>query len=204
MSVTPRHSVLARTCVGLFALSSAFPIAAALLGESRRPVWLGTADVAMAATLFVSAVMAAARARTHVTDQHRIAAYNTSQVVFASIPLLLAVFFIVGGRVDWTVLVVGLAWRGWLLLYTLPFLIALLEERECGNGLGTLVRGAANDGTRIFDGDSAERQDLPLGLLNGRPRIFPDLPERAGSTALGVERHAHAHPSYPSTTSKIL
>ena len=128
MSVTPRHSVLARTCVGLFALSSAFPIAAALLGESRRPVWLGTADVAMAATLFVSAVMAAARARTHVTDQHRIAAYNTSQVVFASIPLLLAVFFIVGGRVDWTVLVVGLAWRGWLLLYTLPFLIALLEE----------------------------------------------------------------------------
>jgi len=28
------------------------------------------------------------------------------------------------------VLVIGLAWRGWLLLYTLPFLIALLEERE--------------------------------------------------------------------------
>ena len=72
----------------------------------------------------------AARARTHITDQHRIAAYNTSQVVFASIPLLLAVFFIVGGRVDWTVLVIGLAWRGWLLLYTLPFLIAALESDQ--------------------------------------------------------------------------
>jgi hypothetical protein len=128
MSAPRTRSVLARTCVGLFALSSAFPIAAALLGESRRPVWLGTADVAIAATLFVSAVMVAARARTHVTDRHRIAAFQTSQVVFAAVPLLLAAFFVVGGRVDWTVLVIGLAWRGWLLLYTLPFLIALLEE----------------------------------------------------------------------------
>ena len=130
MTAPATRSVIARTCVGLFALSSAFPIAAALLGESRRPVWLGMADVAIAATLFVSAVMVAVRSRTHVTDRHRIAAFQTSQVVFATVPLLLAVFFIVGGRVDWTVLVIGLAWRGWLLLYTLPFLIALLEEGQ--------------------------------------------------------------------------
>ncbi len=130
VSATTPRSVLARTCVALFALSSAFPIAAALLGESRRPLWLGTADVAIATCLFVSAVMVAARARTHVTDEHRIAAFNTSQVVFAAVPLLLAVFFVVGGRVDWRVLVIGLAWRGWLLLYTLPFLIALVEDGQ--------------------------------------------------------------------------
>jgi hypothetical protein len=132
MSETATRSMLARTCVALFALSSAFPIASALLGGSRRPVWLGTADVAIATCLFVSAVMVAARARTHVTDQHRIAAFNTSQIVFAAVPLLLAVFFVVGGRVDWTVLVIGLAWRGWLLLYTLPYLIELLEEGNEG------------------------------------------------------------------------
>jgi len=29
--------------------------------------------------------------------------------------------------------------------------------------------------------------DLALGLVNDRPRINPDLPETAGSAALGVE-----------------
>ena len=127
MNAVTTRGVLARTCVSLFALSSAFPITAALLGDRRRPPWLGVADVAVAGIMFVSAVMVAARARTLVTDRHRVAAFHTSQVVFASVPLLLAAFFVVGGRVDWVVLVIGLAWRGWLLLYTLPSLIALLE-----------------------------------------------------------------------------
>jgi hypothetical protein len=118
---------LGRACVGLFALSTAFPITASLLGDNRTPPWLGTMDVAFAAILFVSAVMVAVRARTLVTDRHRVAAFHTSQVVFATVPLLLAVFFLAGERVDWDVLVIGLAWRGWLLLYTLPFLIAALE-----------------------------------------------------------------------------
>lgn len=121
---------LARACVALFVVSSAFPITAALLDDERRPPWLESSDVAVAAILFASAIMVAARARTLVADRHRIAAFHTSQLVFAAVPLLLAVFFIVGERVDWAVLVIGLAWRGWLLLYTLPFLIALLEVAE--------------------------------------------------------------------------
>ena len=130
MNAVTTRGLLARTCISLFALSSAFPIAAALLGDGRRPPWLGAADVAVAALLAVSAIMVAARARTLVGDRHRVAAFHTSQVVFATVPLLLAVFFIVGGRVDWAVLVIGLAWRGWLLLYTLPFVIALLEVEQ--------------------------------------------------------------------------
>ena len=117
---------LAQACIALFALSTAFPIAAALIDEDRRPPWLG-ADVVIAAITFLSAAIVATRGRALVTDRHRVAAYHTSQVVFATVPLLLAVFFVVGERVDWDVLVVGLAWRGWLLLYTLPFLVALLE-----------------------------------------------------------------------------
>ena len=33
---------------------------------------------------------------------------------------LLVVFFLFGDRILWTVGLVGLAWRVWLLLYTLP------------------------------------------------------------------------------------
>jgi hypothetical protein len=123
---------LARACIALFALSTAFPIAAGLIDESRRPGWLGEADVVVAAITFLSAAVVATRGRVLVTDRHRVAAYHTSQVVFATVPLLLAVFFIVGERVDWDVLVIGLAWRGWLLLYTLPFLVALLEVEQKG------------------------------------------------------------------------
>jgi hypothetical protein len=121
---------LARACIALFALSTVFPIAAALIDESRRPTWLGEADVLVAAITFLSAAVVATRGRALVTDRHRVAAYHTSQIVFATVPLLLAVFFIVGERVDWDVLVIGLAWRGWLLLYTLPFLVALLEVEQ--------------------------------------------------------------------------
>ena len=38
----------------------------------------------------------------------------------------------------------------------------------------------------------------------GLYRIYPDLPEQAGSTAHGVELHAHAHPSSPSTPSRFF
>jgi hypothetical protein len=41
------------------------------------------------------------------------------------IPVLLICFFIAGDRIDWQALIVGLAWRGWLLLYTLPSLISV-------------------------------------------------------------------------------
>jgi hypothetical protein len=37
---------------------------------------------------------------------------------------------VLGSRVNWTVLVIGLAWRAWLLLYTLPFLAVALERSE--------------------------------------------------------------------------
>lgn len=44
------------------------------------------------------------------------------------IPIRLIGFFIAGDRIDWQVLIVGLAWRGWLLLYTLPSLISVTTD----------------------------------------------------------------------------
>ena len=128
---------LARTCVGLFAFSTAFPVVASVLNTPQPPRWLGIADVAVAAILFVVAATVATRARSALADSHRLAALRISQSVIALIPVLLVAYYIAGSRVNWSVLVVGLAWRGWLLLYTLPFLAAaLLAGRPPSVGVG--------------------------------------------------------------------
>ena len=118
---------LGRACVALFVLSTAFPVAAGVRNLSSPLRWMGIADVVVATLLFCAAAAVAMLGRSAVTDRHRLVALRGSQRIAAVIPLLLAAYFVVGPRIDWTVLVIGLAWRGWLLLYTLPFLIAALE-----------------------------------------------------------------------------
>jgi hypothetical protein len=121
-TTTTRNPALARLCWALFALSTLFPIVASGMRTDRRPNWLGALDVAVALALAVSAMVLATRNRDMVTDADRVSAQRVSQRVLTAIPVLLAIFFIVGDRLDWTVLVIGLAWRGWLLVFTLPFL----------------------------------------------------------------------------------
>jgi hypothetical protein len=121
---------LGRACVALFVVSTLFPIAASLR-VGRPPLrWLGIADVVIAACLVVVAMLVAARTRSSVLDRHRLTAYRIGQAVIGVSPILLATFLVVGQRLDWTVLVVGLAWRGWLLLYSLPFIVSALEEAQ--------------------------------------------------------------------------
>lgn len=119
---------LARVCVGLFAFSTAFPVTAGVLNRGRPSLWLGLADVAVAAMLFFAAAVLATRVRSSVTDRHRLDALRATQWVIGVIPLLLVAFFLAGPRVDWTVLVIGVAWRSWLLIYSLPFLAAGLDD----------------------------------------------------------------------------
>ena len=115
---------LGRACVALFALSTAFPVVAAALNADPPLRWLGVADVAVAAMLVGVAVVLSARARRAVTARHRLAAFRASRGVAAAIPVLLAAYFVLGARVNWPVLVIGLAWRAWLLVHTLPALAA--------------------------------------------------------------------------------
>jgi hypothetical protein len=125
--------LLGRVCATLFVLSSAFPVTAAVLNAPQPPRWLGVADVVVAALLFGVAATLSVRARPAVTDYHRLAAFQAGQAVAGLIPLLLAVYFLVGQRVNWTVLVIGLGWRAWLLLYTLPALAAATSPRAPPN-----------------------------------------------------------------------
>jgi hypothetical protein len=121
---------LARICVVLFALSTAFPVASGVLNSSDPPRWLGIADVSVAGILCGAAITLATRGRGTVADRHRLIAFRATQVIVGVVPVLIAAYFVAGTRVNWTVLVLGLAWRGWLLLYTLPFLAAGLSAGE--------------------------------------------------------------------------
>lgn len=75
------------------------------------------------------AIAVASRTRARVADPDRIAAFRATQAVLGVVPALLVLFFVAGERVDWEILVVGLAWRGWLLIYTLPYLVAAAADR---------------------------------------------------------------------------
>lgn len=121
---------LGRICVALFALSTAFPIVAGVLNLSRPSRWMGIADVVVATLLFCSTAAAWVRGRNVVSDRHRLVAFRATQMVIAVIPALLAAYFLLGPRIDWSVLVIGLAWRAWLLLYTFPFLAASLAAAD--------------------------------------------------------------------------
>ena len=112
----------------LFVLSTLFPVVAGVWNVPQPPRWLGVADVAVAALLLLSAFALVSRAKAAVRDPHRVAALRISQLALNAIPLLLGLFFVVGDRIGWTVLVIGLAWRAWLLLYVLPYLVAAWRD----------------------------------------------------------------------------
>ena len=119
---------LGRVVLALFALSTAFPVVA---GFGRwAPRWLGAVDVAVAALLVVAAFAVVTRMRGRVDDRHRARAFALVTGVSSLIPVLLLVFFTVGDRVDWTVLVIGLSWRGWLFMQVVPSLVASLDPLE--------------------------------------------------------------------------
>ena len=120
---------LGRSSVALFGVSAVFPIVGSLFVAQSPPRWIGIADVILAAGLFGLIAVVVARGRRSVADHHRLAAFRASQAVLGATPVLLAVYFIVGSRMNWTVLVIGLAWRIWLLIYSLPFLVAALHDR---------------------------------------------------------------------------
>jgi hypothetical protein len=82
--------------------------------------------------LFAASARVVSWRRGKITDADQIRAFGISQIVSGVIPLLLIVFFVFGDRIDWRVLVIGLAWRGWLLLYTLPYLISATSSSSSG------------------------------------------------------------------------
>jgi len=130
IGTAPRERLLVVAGAALFGLSTAFPVIASLVKAERPPIWIGLLDVtlALAVVLTTGAISAASRGRID-----RAASERSSQVYqrLASVPLLLvALFFVLGDRVNWEVLLVGLGWRAWVLMFALPAAMALWDRPE--------------------------------------------------------------------------
>jgi hypothetical protein len=120
----------------LFAVSTAFPVAAAFIPQERPPVWIGFIDVALAALLVFLALLTDSVARAKIDARIVERSYRLYRTL-AVVPLvLLVLFFLAGDSIKWEVLLPGLAWRAWLLLYFLPSWLAAWETRASIKGPG--------------------------------------------------------------------
>jgi hypothetical protein len=109
----------------LFGVSVTLLVWASTLTVAIAPgtvTWQGVTDVVTAFTLVILGALVTIRANALVGRTAMRLAYG---VMTALLPLMLAAMWLYAGRLLWNVLLVGLAWRMWLLLYTLPAAIAV-------------------------------------------------------------------------------
>ena len=109
--------------LGLFVVSVALPIIASLYPAELLPQWVGIFDVGLALMLVVMGVLIDAATRAKVDNAVVQVGYRIYRNA-AVLPLvLLVVFFLAGEAIKWNVLLPGLAWRTWLILYAVPALL---------------------------------------------------------------------------------
>jgi hypothetical protein len=82
--------------------------------------------VAVAIALLVLCAWLDVRLRPHLTVEDERTAARITRAASTVILVLLVVFFVVGDRIDWQVLLPGLAWRAWLFVYALPAVMSAL------------------------------------------------------------------------------
>jgi hypothetical protein len=111
----------------LFAVSTMFPIVAAVAQPDPSPLWAGMADVALAILTCASGFTIATRAGERFDDRVVRSAFRIYRVGATALLLLIAVFLVVGDRIGWHILLPGLAWRAWLLAWVLPAALSLWE-----------------------------------------------------------------------------
>lgn len=113
----------------MFCASTGFPLVAALSRDAAAlPGWVGAIDGIVAFALVIMAMVLYVRTQGKVTRDAHDAAYRAYRVLIHVIIGLLVVFFLFGDRVAWHIGLVGLAWRAWLLLYTLPEWYTALQD----------------------------------------------------------------------------
>ncbi|MEO8289352.1 MAG: hypothetical protein ABI670_23340, partial [Chloroflexota bacterium] len=110
---------------------TAFPVVASLMPASSVAGWIGVVDVALAGVVLIASVAADAAARSrHKTTPASVvqSSYRTYRALGLVPLLLLVLFFLFSNQVRWEVLLPGLAWRAWLLMYVLPSVLLLWRD----------------------------------------------------------------------------
>jgi hypothetical protein len=120
---------LAIAAAVVFVISSVFPVVAGLSKDTASfPSWWGTLDVGIAFVLGALVIAIHVVAGSNPSKQAEEASYRAYRILIQAIFALLVVFFVSGDRVVWPNCLTGLAWRYWLLLYSLPAWFAALER----------------------------------------------------------------------------
>lgn len=101
-------------------ISSIFPLVAGFANPATVPKWFGLADVVIAFLFAALAITMSVLVGSNYRPEVETLAWRSYRVLIHGILVLLVVFLIAGHRVNWSVLLIGLAWRAWLLLYVLP------------------------------------------------------------------------------------
>jgi hypothetical protein len=140
MARNVRHFVIAG--IALLAISTAFPVVAGLSQDLQPPAWMGYIDVALALVLVLLGGLMVSAAKGQLERKVIRRSYRLYRGVAALPLILLVIFFLVGSRIKWEVLLPGLAWRTWLLMYALPAAVALWvrDETVTGEGVASAVQ----------------------------------------------------------------
>ena len=124
-SLTRWGRPLVRCGVVLGGLSVIFPLVAGL-GAMERPLrWIGVLDVVFALAWVMVMMLIVGLAQNQIDIRAKETSYQIYRLLAHLLLVLLAAFFMVGDRINWNVLLPGLAWRLWWLVYTLPATLAV-------------------------------------------------------------------------------
>jgi hypothetical protein len=115
---------------GLFVVSSLFPLAASLLDVDRVPRWLGVSDVVIAAALVLLGMVIVSRKPSKFAAPVVATSFRTYRGLANSFLILLVLFFVSGDSIRWSILLPGLAWRGWLLTMVLPSWLSAWQTEQ--------------------------------------------------------------------------
>lgn len=122
--MTRRNRPLVIVAGGLLVVSTAFPVAASILTE-QAPRWMGILDVVVAFALVCAGIGIAAKVPAGFNERVIEASFRIYRSGSTLFLVLLVVFFLVGDRIKWSILLPGLAWRAWLVAGVLPAALAL-------------------------------------------------------------------------------
>ena len=86
----------------------------------------GSFDVAIAILSFILFAVLYIINSKHIDDRVII---RTRKIVeyIASLPLIFTVLYLLGLNLNWPVLLLGLAWRFWLLIIAVPYIVKALQ-----------------------------------------------------------------------------
>jgi hypothetical protein len=109
-------------------LSLAFPLVAGTV-PGQLPTWVGVLDVAVALALLATAGGITVVAREQIDGPVRETSYRFYRALATAPLILIVAFWLLGDHIKWDVLLIGLGWRTWLLVYCFPAWLALWTHR---------------------------------------------------------------------------